>query len=54
MVPAPQLSMSLSFAKLANQLGAEFGLTPATRSRIHVAPKKVSNAFEEFQAQKRR
>ena len=34
----PQVSMMRNYAKLANSLGLEFGLTASARVRLHVEP----------------
>jgi P27 family predicted phage terminase small subunit len=42
----PEVAISRDYMRLAGTIAAEFGLTPATRSRIHtVAPQLEKNSF---------
>ena len=50
--PSPWLSIQTQAGKTLHRMGCEFGLTPASRSRIAVEPKDTQDEFDAFLARR--
>jgi P27 family predicted phage terminase small subunit len=51
--PRPEISIATNTLKELRLLTAEFGMTPASRSRISIAPPDTADPFEEYLVQSR-